>query len=85
MVELGAGEIIVNSINNDGGMAGYDLNLVKCIADTVQVPVVALGGAGNVTICVTQWHGAKQQRRAVCLFFMVNIRPFWLPTQTTVY
>lgn len=48
MVELGAGEIIVNSINNDGGMTGYDLSLLKSIAGSLQVPVVALGGAGSV-------------------------------------
>lgn len=47
MVELGAGEIIVNSIDRDGTQAGYDLALVRSVADAVPVPVVACGGAGS--------------------------------------
>lgn len=44
----GAGEIIVNSIDRDGTMAGYDLGLVRAVSDAVTVPVVACGGAGGV-------------------------------------
>jgi len=47
MEERGAGEIIIQSIDRDGTMTGYDINLVKKIADTVSIPVVALGGAGE--------------------------------------
>ena len=46
--ELGAGEIIINSIDNDGMMAGYDINLVQSIASAVKVPVIATGGAGGI-------------------------------------
>lgn len=46
-VELGAGEIVVNSIDADGTQAGYDLELLKAISETVTVPVVASGGAGT--------------------------------------
>ena len=46
--ELGCGEIIINSIDNDGMMKGYDLKLVKMISDTVCVPVIACGGAGGI-------------------------------------
>jgi cyclase len=45
----GAGEIIVNSIDNDGAMQGYDLELTKLISENVSIPVIALGGAGNLT------------------------------------
>lgn len=45
---LGAGEIIVNSIDRDGMMQGYDIGLIKSVTDAVNVPVVALGGAGSV-------------------------------------
>ncbi len=45
---MGAGEIIINSINNDGMMNGYDIELVKSISDTVNIPVVAIGGAGSI-------------------------------------
>ena len=46
--EMGAGEIIIQSIANDGAMAGYDLDLIKSISESVTIPVVALGGAGNL-------------------------------------
>lgn len=45
---LGAGEIIINSIDNDGMMTGYDINLVRAISDAVCIPVIAIGGAGNI-------------------------------------
>ena len=46
--ELGAGEIIVNDIENDGVMKGYNLDLIKLISDSVKIPIVACGGAGNL-------------------------------------
>ena len=46
--ELGAGELIINSIDLDGMMTGYDIKLLKSISDKVTVPVVACGGAGNL-------------------------------------
>ena len=46
--DLGAGEIIINSIDLDGTMKGYDLTLIKSIVDNVSIPVVACGGAGNL-------------------------------------
>lgn len=49
MQEKGAGEIIIQSIEKDGTMAGYDINLVKIISEAVTIPVIALGGAGNVS------------------------------------
>ena len=48
MEKNGAGEIIVQSIEHDGMMEGYDLALTKSIADTINIPTVALGGAGNI-------------------------------------
>jgi len=47
-VELGAGEIVVNSIDADGTQSGYDLELLRAISESVTVPVVASGGAGNL-------------------------------------
>ena len=46
--ELGAGEIIINSIDQDGMMAGYDIELVRSVSEAVNVPVIALGGAGGI-------------------------------------
>lgn len=45
---LGAGEIIINSIDNDGMMNGYDIELIKEVVNAVKIPVVALGGAGGI-------------------------------------
>ena len=47
MEQRGAGEIIVQSISRDGMMEGYDIELIRRIADSVSVPVIALGGAGT--------------------------------------
>jgi len=45
--ELGAGEILLNSIDADGTMQGYDLELCRTISDAVRIPVIASGGAGS--------------------------------------
>jgi len=45
--QLGAGEIVVNSIDADGTKAGYELRLTRLIADTVHIPVIASGGGGK--------------------------------------
>lgn len=44
----GAGELVVSAIHKDGTMSGFDLQLTKAIVAAVDIPVVALGGAGNV-------------------------------------
>ena len=49
--EAGVGEIFLNSITQDGMMAGYDCELIREVADCVQVPVIACGGAGNLQDC----------------------------------
>ena len=48
LAELGAGELLVTSMDGDGTQAGYDLELTRTIADAVSVPVVASGGVGNL-------------------------------------
>lgn len=48
MEKQGAGEILINSIDRDGTMQGYDLDLIQRVAESVTVPVVACGGAGNI-------------------------------------
>lgn len=47
-VELGAGEILLNSMDADGTTDGFDLELVKLVRDRVSVPLIASGGAGRV-------------------------------------
>jgi cyclase len=48
VVALGAGEIVLNSIDADGTKAGYDLPITRRVSETVNVPVVASGGAGKL-------------------------------------
>jgi len=47
MQELGAGELIINSIDQDGAMSGYDLDLISMVSGAVTIPVIAFGGAGR--------------------------------------
>lgn len=46
--QLGAGEIIINAIDRDGMMQGYDISLVRNVVEAVKIPVVAIGGAGGI-------------------------------------
>lgn len=48
MEENGAGELIIQSIDRDGTMNGYDIPLIRKISQAVSIPIVALGGAGNM-------------------------------------
>jgi imidazole glycerol-phosphate synthase subunit HisF len=61
LAELGAGELLVTSMDGDGTKAGYDLALTRTIADAVSVPVVASGGVGTLDHLVegvTQGHAS---------------------------
>jgi len=48
LADAGVGEILVNSIDRDGTMSGYDLKLIHAVTAQVQVPVIACGGAGSI-------------------------------------
>jgi cyclase len=47
-VELGAGEVLLTSMDADGTLAGYDIALTRAVAEAVPVPVIASGGAGSM-------------------------------------
>ena len=47
-VDLGAGEVVVNSIDTDGVKQGFDIELLKAVCEAVKVPVIASGGAGCI-------------------------------------
>lgn len=47
-VELGAGEVVVNSIDTDGVKRGFDIEMLKAVCEAVNVPVIASGGAGGI-------------------------------------
>lgn len=48
-VDMGAGEVVVNSIDTDGVKGGFDIELLRLVTETVKVPVIASGGAGSVS------------------------------------
>ena len=48
MQDLGAGEIVLNSVDRDGGLMGYDLDLVERVRHVISVPLTVLGGAGSI-------------------------------------
>jgi len=49
MQNAGAGEVIIQSIDQDGMMQGYDLDMIKSVSSSLTIPVVALGGAGSIS------------------------------------
>ena len=52
-VEMGAGEVVVNSIDTDGVKGGYDLEMLDAVCEVVNVPVIASGGAGKIEDFIT--------------------------------
>ncbi len=51
-VDLGAGELLITSVDQEGTARGYDIDLVERISDAVRVPVIACGGAGSAQHCL---------------------------------
>ena len=67
--QLGAGEVVLNSIDADGTKAGYDLELTRAVADAVSIPVIASGGAGNVVhMCEAVTQGGADAALAASIF-----------------
>ena len=55
-VDMGAGEIVVNSIDTDGVKGGFDLEMLSAVCDAVSVPVIASGGAGKIEDFIELFH-----------------------------
>jgi len=69
--ELGAGEILLTSIDRDGTMTGYDLPLVRSVTEAVSIPVIASGGAGtyeHMAEAVLQGHASAVAAGAIYHF-----------------
>jgi imidazole glycerol-phosphate synthase subunit HisF len=55
MEQRGAGELFLNSIDRDGTMQGYDIELIRKVASAVRIPVIACGGAGKLSDLTDAW------------------------------
>jgi len=75
-VERGAGEILLTSIDADGTRAGYDLELTRAVADAVEVPVIASGGAGDAGHMADAFEAGAE---AALIASIVHERPERLP------
>ena len=64
--DLGAGEIVVNSIDRDGTASGYDIDITSAVADVVNVPVIASGGAGTVDHIADGLTGGGASASIIC-------------------
>lgn len=76
MAGLGAGEILLTSMDRDGTKAGFDVALTRAVADTVSVPVIASGGVGTLDHLaegVTQGHAAAVLAASIFHFGEVSI------------
>jgi len=77
LTELGAGEILLTSMDRDGTKAGYDIELTREISDAVSVPVIASGGVGSVddlVAGVTKGHASAVLAASIFHFGEVTIR-----------
>jgi cyclase len=67
-VELGAGEILLTSMERDGTQDGYDLDLISLVTDATEVPVIASGGAGSPSDFVAAINAGAEAVLAASLF-----------------
>ncbi len=67
-VELGAGEILLTSMDQDGTQDGYDLDLISLVTEAVEVPVIASGGAGSTADFVAAIEAGAEAVLAASLF-----------------
>jgi len=68
VVDKGAGELLVTSMDKDGTNSGYDLDLIRAITEIVSVPVIASGGAGNKKHFVEAINNGAEAVLAASLF-----------------
>jgi imidazole glycerol-phosphate synthase subunit HisF len=70
--EHGAGEIIINNVDRDGTLGGYDLDLIHSITSAVDVPVIAAGGCGSAQDCIAAIKAGASAVAAGSIFFWVG-------------
>ncbi|MEK8022814.1 MAG: AglZ/HisF2 family acetamidino modification protein [Candidatus Hydrogenedentota bacterium] len=70
MEHSGAGEIILTSIDRDGSMSGYDLEMTRAVANSIDIPLIACGGAGSLDDCARVVKEAGAAAAAAGSFFI---------------
>lgn len=74
--EMGAGEILLTSIDRDGTMNGYDIELIRSVSNSVSIPVIASGGAGNYEhMFQARTHGRASAIAAASIFHFTEQTP----------
>jgi len=71
----GAGEILINSIDQDGMQTGYDIELIKLVCSQVKIPVIAIGGAGtyeDLAMAVTEGSASAASAGSIFVFLGKN-------------
>ena len=76
-VALGAGEILLTSMDRDGTKEGFDLELTKAVSESVNVPVIASGGGGNLESFVDVFEKGKADAALAASIFHFNEFPVW--------
>lgn len=72
----GAGEILLTSIDQDGTMTGYDIELIRCVTEAVSIPVIASGGAGSYEdMARALWDGRASAVAAASIFHFTEQTP----------
>lgn len=71
--DLGAGEILLTSMDSDGTKAGYDLNITSAISNSVQIPVIASGGAGAMQHILQAFQNGADAALAASIFHYKEI------------
>ncbi|WP_086252289.1 imidazole glycerol phosphate synthase subunit HisF [Campylobacter devanensis] len=70
---LGAGEILLTSMDSDGTKAGYDLNITSAISNSIQIPVIASGGAGTMEHILQAFQNGADAALAASIFHYKEI------------
>lgn len=81
-VRAGAGEIILNAVDRDGTMSGVDEDLIREASQSIPVPLVALGGVGNlddIRKACHCWRKCSQCRSILCILWSPSRRAHYIP------
>ena len=70
--KIGVGEILFNSVDNDGTTKGYNNNLIKQISNYVNIPLIAAGGCGQVDDCLKAINSGANAIAAGSIFYWVG-------------